>query len=101
MIRTNVSFQDDQYNWIKEESYRRGVSFSEFIRKAVDNSLSSKETKVTKPVSVNPTGSSEVSLKKNVVKKPILQGKFGNCKICGAGLNEYGDFCIGKVKHKQ
>ena len=23
------------------------------------------------------------------------------CKVCGAGLNQYGDYCIGKGHHKQ
>jgi len=59
--------------------------------------LTKKEKEVAKKLNI--TEDEFVDFKKKELKIP--PSKSGVCKVCGAGLNPYGDFCLGKEHHKQ
>ena len=88
MIRTNISLHQEQHDLIKERGEETGCSLSWIIREALDEYFEDKHPSL----SINTSTSTS---------KPIPPSPRGQCKVCGAGLNEFGDFCLGKGKHKQ
>jgi len=118
MIRTNVSFYEEQYERIKKECYDNGESLSAFLRNALDvywkdskfvsispedikpqnkDAYKFKPTKIIEetPHIVKTNQDLDVQIKKALAKKP----QNSLCPVCGSFLNQYGE-CNNKFRHK-
>ena len=112
MKKLMLYLPEEEYEKIRDGGFREKISMSQWVRDRLfggpqvldDPSEFIKEVEKFKkniPELSKKRTSNEVVIKKEVIKTPILQSKLGNCKTCGAGINQYGDYCIGKGHHKQ
>lgn len=78
----------------------------EIIKRDVIVAVLSKPNGVhNKPSDVYTTSKIKPDVYTSVIPKEIIEkiptSKTGVCKICGFGLDTYGQFCLGKKRHKQ
>lgn len=91
---------DEEYEFIRQSSFDAGQKMSAYVKDCIQfngkplitvNAKLDNYKELEKPISPN-----------NFVKVSKLpKSPNGQCKVCGAGLNQYGDFCIGKGHHQQ
>lgn len=66
MIRTNVSFYEEQYERVKKECYENGESLSAFLREVLD--VYWKEDSTSTKSSVSSSTNKSISKKKKIIK---------------------------------
>lgn len=83
MIRTNVSFYEEQYERIKRECYENGESLSAFLREVLD--VYWKEDSTSTKSSVSSSTNKSIPKKKKIIKtvtdvKEVINFKTNLCK---------------------
>ena len=98
MKKLMLYLTEEEYEKIRDGGFRGKISMSQWVRERLFGDLIGlKPVEDTVYVAKTPDNT--------VIKKtkftPTVTPEHGQCKVCGMGLNEYGDYCIGKGRHKQ